>query len=330
MYVMHMARRLLSAALAVGVVAAPQVGSAQESYPSRPIRLIVPFGPGGSSDASARPIAEKLSQDLGQPVVVENRSGGQTVVGADIVAKSPPDGYTLFYMPGTHLLDRYLVASVPFDPVKDFTPISRLVSVPFVFVTSSKGPFSDFKGMLAYGEKRSGGVSIGNTDALGLLASEKLKEISKTNLVPINYRSAPAIVTDVLGGHLEAGMTTPPVVLGFTKDKHSGLIAMAVTSARRVPSLPNVPTVSEATGLPDYDIATWYGIAGPANLPPAVVARLEKSIAKVMADPALRERLISLGVDIVEDLSARAMAQTMKVDTENWSKLADRAGLKPQ
>lgn len=314
-----------------GVVVLCAISSfaAAQGYPNKPIKLVVPFAAGGSSDAAARPIADRLGTLLGQTVVVENRGGAQGVVGADVVARANPDGYTLLMMPGTHVLNSYMHATLPFDPIKDFTPVGMLVSVPFVFVTAADRPYSTLKEMLQYAEKHPDEISVGMTDALGLLAAESLRSVSAAVLTRVNYKGAPAIVTDVIGGHLSVGLTTPPVVMSFTKDKKSALRPLAITSSARLASLPDIPTVSEATGVSGYDVATWYGIAGPANLPSDVVNRLAAAISTVMAEQKVRERMLALGMSPVDDNSASAMAGKMTSDAKNWGRILQEAGIKP-
>jgi hypothetical protein len=269
-----------------------------------------------------------LSAELGQQVVIENKPGAGAILGADFVAKAPADGYTLLLVPGTHTLGKYLSKNLPYDPIKDFTPVGRMVSVPYVLVTGPKQPFSSLMEMIAYGNQQGSGFSFGTTDVLGMLSVELLKSVSQTKVVQINYKGAPAIVNDVLGGHLDSGATTPPVVKGFSKEKN-GLRMLAITSAKRSPSLPDVPTVAELTGIKSFEIATWYGIAGPAGMPVNVVERLEKALIKVMADPGLKTKLIDMGVDVIEDNSAKSMAATMRSNSDQWGKLADKAGIKP-
>ena len=302
--------------------------SLADVYPSKPIRWIVPFAPGGSSDSSARPIASLLSAELGQQVVIENKPGAGAILGADFVAKAPADGYTLLLVPGTHTLGKYLSKNLPYDPIKDFTPVGRMVAVPYVLVTGPKQPFSNLMEMIAYGNQQGSGFSFGTTDVLGMLSVELLKSVGQTKVVQINYKGAPAIVNDVLGGHLDSGATTPPVVKGFSKEKND-LRMLAITSAKRSPSLPDVPTVAELTGIKSFEIATWYGIAGPAGMPVNVVERLEKALIKVMVDPGLKTKLIDMGVDVIEDNSAKSMAATMRSNFDQWGKLADKAGIKP-
>ncbi|NYT60661.1 tripartite tricarboxylate transporter substrate binding protein [Alcaligenaceae bacterium] len=315
--------------LGVVVLCAVSSFAAAQGYPNKPIRLVVPFAPGGSSDAAARPIADRLGALLGQTVVVENRAGAQGVVGADVVARAASDGYTLLMMPGTHVLNTYLHATLPFDPIKDFTPVGMLVSVPFVFVTAADRPYSTLRGMLQYAEQHPEEISVGLTDALGLLAAESLKSVSPAVLTRVNYKGAPAIVTDVIGGHLSVGLTTPPVVMSFTKDKNSAVRPLAITSSERLASLPEIPTVSEATGVSGYDVATWYGIAGPANLPSDVVARLTAAISTVMADEEMRNRMLALGMSPMNDNSASAMTVKMTADATNWGRILKEAGVKP-
>jgi tripartite-type tricarboxylate transporter receptor subunit TctC len=203
-----------------------------------------------------------------------------------------------------------------------------MVAVPYVLVTGPKQPFSSLMEMIAYGNQQGSGFSFGTTDVLGMLSVELLKSVSQTKVVQINYKGAPAIVNDVLGGHLDSGATTPPVVKGFSKEKN-GLRMLAITSAKRSPSLPDVPTVAELTGIKSFEIATWYGIAGPSGMPASVVDRLEKALIKVMADPTLKTKLIDMGVDVIEDNTSKSMLSTMRSNAEQWGRLADKAGIKP-
>ena len=213
-----------------------------QSYPTKPIRLIVPFPPGGSADATARPIAEKLSAALGQNIVVENRGGALTVLGAELAAKAAPDGYTLFLMPGAHVLSPRLVRNVPFHPVNDFTPIAMLAYVPFAIFTDPKQPFSTLQDMIAYAKANPGKLSIGITDAVGRLCIESLKSMAKIDVTLINYKGAPALATDVAGSQIHGGVITPPSILGFYKDRR--LNVLAITGPKRLALMPNVPAAA--------------------------------------------------------------------------------------
>jgi len=299
-----------------------------QSYPTKPIRLIVPFPPGGSADATARPIAEKLSAALGQNIVVENRGGALTVLGAELAAKAAPDGYTLFLMPGAHVLSPRLVRNVPFHPVNDFTPIAMLAYVPFAIFTDPKQPFSTLQDMIAYAKANPGKLSIGITDAVGRLCIESLKSMAKIDVTLINYKGAPALATDVAGSQIHGGVITPPSILGFYKDRR--LNVLAITGPKRLALMPNVPSVAEAAGLPDYSIQTWFALSGPSAMPRAVVDRLQREIQKIIVMPDIRERLGFQGMEPASDTSTATATATIKSEMNRLGKLADVAGIKPE
>ncbi len=318
----HVAALLMLAGLAF---IHPAMG---QNYPTKPVRLIVPFPPGGSADATARPIAEKLDAALGQNVVVENRGGALTVLGAELAAKAVPDGYTLFLMPGAHVLSPRLVRNVPFHPVNDFTPIAMLAYVPFAIFTDPKQPFSTLKEMIAYARANPGKLSIGITDAVGRLCIESLKSMAKIDVTLINYKGAPALATDVVGSHIHGGVITPPSILGFYKDRR--LNVLAVTGPRRLALMPNVPSVAEAAGLPEYSIQTWFALSGPSGMPRAIVDRLQREIQKIIAMPDIRERLGFQGMEPASDTSTATAATTIKSEMNRLGGLADAAGIKPE
>ena len=319
--------RNVIALLVLAVLASIPPAMAQ-SYPTKPIRLIVPFPPGGSADATARPIAEKLGAALGQNVVIDNRGGALTVLGAELAAKAVPDGYTLFLMPGAHVLSPRLVRNVPFHPVNDFTPIAMLAYVPFAIFTDPKQPFSTLKEMIAYAKANPGKLSIGITDAVGRLCIESLKSMAKIDLTLINYKGAPALATDVAGSQIHGGVITPPSILGFYKDHR--LNVLAITGPKRLALMPNVPPVAEAAGLPDYSIQTWFALSGPSAMPRAVVDRLQREIQKIIVMPDIRERLGFQGMEPASDTSTATAAATIKSEMNRLDKLAVAAGIKPE
>ena len=314
----------------IAVLACASTASAvhAQAYPAKPIRLVVPFAPGGSADATARPVAEKLATFLGQPVVIDNRGGGLTVIGADIVAKSPPDGYTLFLMPGTHVLSPLLVKNVPFDPIKDFTPVAMVATVPHVLFSDPKLPFSTVPELVAYAKANPGKLSVGTTDAIGRLAFEALRSATKIDIQQVNYKAAGTLAGDVVGSHIQLGFLTPPATLGFYKDKR--INALAVTSPTRAPSMPNVPPMAEAAGIPGYDIQTWFALAGPANLPRPIVERLEREMQKVLNDAETRDKLVTVGMAPVSDTSSERAAEVMRSDQQRLGKLLQQIGIRPE
>lgn len=315
------------AALAVAQAALPQPALAQ-AYPSKPVYVIVPFAPGGGADTTARAIADKLGPALGQTVVVENRPGGLTVIGADAVAKAPSDGYTLFLMPGTHVLSRFLVKNVPFDPIRDFTPISMLATISFAFFADPKLPFSNMKDMIAYARANPDKLSVGTSDALSRLAVELLNNLAKIKLTNVNYKAAGRIGGDVVGGHLQMGVVLPTPILGFYRDKR--LNALGITGPNRIISMPDVPSVAEAAGLPEYNIQTWFALAGPASLPKPIVTQLQQHIHKIVGETDVRARLVNLGMEPATDTTPEKAASVMRIDNERIGKMIQVAGIKPE
>jgi tripartite-type tricarboxylate transporter receptor subunit TctC len=317
--------RIIALLALVAALIEPAFGQA---YPARPIRLVVPFAPGGSADATARPIAEKLGAALGQPVVIDNRGGGLTVIGADLVAKSPPDGYTLFLMPGTHVLSPLLVRNVPFDPIKDFTPVSMVASVPHVLFADPKLPFATVPELVTYAKANPGKLSVGTTDAIGRLAFEALRAATKIDIAQVNYKAAGTLAGDVVGSHIQLGFLTPPATLGFYKDRR--INALAVTGPTRIPSMPNVPPMAEAAGIPGYNIQTWFALAGPAGLPRPIVERLQREMSKILADPDTRDKLGVIGMDPISDASTEKAIAVMREDQERLGKLIQQVGIRPE
>jgi tripartite-type tricarboxylate transporter receptor subunit TctC len=298
-----------------------------QPYPTKPVRLVVPFGPGGSADAIARPLAEKLGPVLGQAVVVDNRPGGLTVIGADLVAKAPPDGYTLFLMPGTHVLTPFLVQKVPYHPINDFTPVAMLGAQPYMIVANAQQPFNTLGDLIAYAKANPGKVAIGVSDSVTLVAASALRNAANIDLNVISYKGGGPQNNDLLGNQIALAVVTPNV-MPFVKEGR--LRALAVTTPTRLPFLPDIPTVAEAIPGSNYDIQTWYAVAGPANLPQPVVEKLHADIGKVVADPDMRRRLIDLGIVPPSDTKPESAVAYMKSYQERMGKLMQAAGVKPE
>jgi len=299
-----------------------------QPYPNKSVRIVVPFAPGGSADASIRPIAARLSTALNQSFVVDNRGGGQSVIGANIVAKAAPDGYTLMLMPGALVLSPYLVQNVPFRPIEDFTPIGMLVTQPYVFVAGDKQPFRNLREMIANSKANPNKLSIGTTDPLGILAVQSLNTAAAIDLTQVPYKGAGPIATDVVAGHIPLGITAPPGFMAFYKARRVNVLA--VSSLERLPAMAKVPTVAEVIGDPSFNKQTWFALVGPANLPRAIVDTLQNELAKIIADKEMRDFLIGLGMNPVNDTSPERAATIMKSDAERLGKLIVAAGIKPQ
>jgi len=312
--------------LAAGVLAAHAGAMAQAAWPTKPIKLIVPFAPGGSADGSARVIVERLGAVLGQPIVIDNRPGGYATVGAAIAAKADPDGYTLFYMPGTHVLTPKLSAATPYHPVNDFTPITNVVFAPFVIIGTLKDGRATLKEVAQYARDNPGAMSIGNSEVTTRLGAESFSQAAKVKLTHVNYKGGGPATTDVLGGHLQLAVVTSTAAAAFHKDKR--LYALAVTSPVRMATLPDVPTVAEALGVPNFDSQTWYALTGPAKLPRPVVDRISKAVAQVLAEKETRDRILNIGLVPADNTTPEGLSALMKNFALQNNDLIESAKLK--
>lgn len=307
------------------VVLAPSAYA--QNYPARAIKLVVPFGPGGSADAIARPLAEKLGAALGQTVIVDNRPGGLTVIGADVVAKSPPDGYTLYLMPGTHMLLPYMVKQVPFDLVDDFTPIALIGSQPDVVFVNVERPYKTFREMVDYAKAHPGDISIGVSDVVTRVVASALEQTANVKFTIVPYKGGGPQNVDLVGNQIAGAVGTPNMMPFVQQGK---LRALAATTPRRAPFLPDIPTVAELFPGSNFDVQTWYAVVGPAKLPVPIVEKLSAAIAKVVADPAMRKRLDDLGIVAPTDTSPVATLETMKSYPKRMAKFVEAAGIQPE
>ncbi|OZI67266.1 Bug family tripartite tricarboxylate transporter substrate binding protein [Bordetella genomosp. 11] len=289
--------------LGLGVAAALSLGSpsahAAEPYPSRPIRLIVPYAPGGGTDISARALAQHMGQELGQPVIVENRPGAGTLVGTAFVAKAAPDGYTLVYGSVTHTIAPALYKNkMPFDAIKDFTPISQVATFPFVFLVQSTSTITSIPQLIADLKARPGALnyaSVGNGTGTNL-SGEMFKLMTHTRMTHVPYNGSGPAITALLGGQVQVAISDPPPAMGFIKD--GKLRALAVTTAQRSSALPGVPTLAEA-GVPGFEFTSWWGVFGPAGLPADVTRRLNHAIVKSLQYPDVKAALASFAAEPV-------------------------------
>ena len=294
--------------------------TAQGTYPSRPIKIIAPVQPGGGVDLVARQVGDRLSKALGQPVVIENQSGGGGIVGSQATARAAPDGYTLMigYV-GTHGTNP-AVRKLPYDAVKDFTPIAMVGGTPNVLVVSPSLPVKTLAEFIAYAKANKGKLSYGSSGpgTLTHLAMEQLKVTADLDMVHAPYRGIAPAITDILGGQTQA--LFPGLAAALPHIKAGKLRPLAVTGTKRHPLLADVPTFEEL-GYKDFDGVQWYGIVGPANLPPAIVTTLNAEINKMLADPQFAERLSSEALEPMPMTPAQ-FGQYMRNDIAKWSKVA--------
>jgi tripartite-type tricarboxylate transporter receptor subunit TctC len=272
-----------------------------QTYPSKPVRIIVPFVPGGTVDLLARALATQLTEQSGQAFVVENRAGASGVIGSDLVSKSSPDGYTLLVQSPTLIASPLMLKKVPYDVFKDFTPVTLLGSVPMIMVSSGKNPSNTISDFLKYAQDPSRKVSFG-TSAVGSpmhLAMESIKYASKLDVPIVAYRGTAAAINDLLGGQIDAIIDAIPSISPHIAS--GKLKALAVTTKKRLPAYPQIPTLAES-GFPEFEMVSWYGLWGPANLPPAISKQLAEMSSKAMESKSVRDLLVKQG--FIPDLIA--------------------------
>ncbi|MCC7218387.1 MAG: tripartite tricarboxylate transporter substrate binding protein [Burkholderiales bacterium] len=316
-------RCLGAVAAALALAAAP----ARADYPDRPIHLVVPFPAGGGADVLARTIMPRVARELGTTIVIENRPGAGGNVGAEHVARAAPDGYTLLYgTNGTHAINRALYASIPFDPVRDFAPVSRMTQIAALVVVYPGLPVATVAELVAYARANPGRVffaSAGN-GTTSHLAGEMFKTVAQVDLVHTPYRGGALAANDLMGGHVAMMIDVMPNVLPLAKG--GKLRALAVTTAARVPAAPDIPTVAES-GLPGFEVSAWDGILAPAGTPPAAIDRLNAAIRVALADPEVRDALVARGAQPVPG-TPDAFARHIAAESDKWAQVVKKAGAK--
>jgi tripartite-type tricarboxylate transporter receptor subunit TctC len=295
-------------------------------YPARPIRLIVPYPPGGATDIIARAMAQKLSDAYGQQVVVDNRGGGGQIIGTDLVAKAPPNGYTLLLPSVTHSINPGLHRKLPYDSVRDFAAVSQLGSGPNVVVTHPSVAARSIQDLIALAKAQPGKLNYASsgTGSGGHLAAELFKSMAGVNLIHVPYKGGGPAYVDLIAGQVELMFTSPVPTLPHVKT--GKLRALATTGARRSSAMPDLPTVAEA-GLKGFEASLWYGILAPAGTPADIVGSLEREIARQLQSSDMRERFTSVGVDIVAS-GSRQFAEHIVVEMKKWLKVIQDAGIR--
>jgi len=320
---MRNVRSLCIMIAALACIAATQAFA--QPYPSKPIRLVVPFPPGGAVDFYARVVQGPLSEALGQQLVIDNRAGASGMIGADIVAKSAPDGYTLLLGNIASLATNVgIYSKMSYDPVKDFTPIMHTVDVNYVLVVHPSVPVHTVAELIAYAKANPGKLSYGSAGSGSLphLAGELFKSLTGTNMIHVPYKGGGPMVTDLVGGTVQLVIADQANLMPFVKS--GKLRALAVASPQRSALYPELPTIAEA-GVPGFQAVAWNGLVGPAGLPPDIVKRVHDAFAKVMAMPDVRQRLVAGGLDPVGD-TPDAFGRFMRSEITKWSKISKDVG----
>jgi len=314
-------RRMIQA---IGLAVAMSGGAAMaQAWPSKPVSLIVPFPPGGTTDVLARALADKLTQSLGQTVIVESKPGAGATIGADFVAKAKPDGYTLLVGAVHHTIASSVYKKLPYDFQKDLAPITTIALVPNVLVVNANTPAKNVAELVALVKAKPGQYnygSNGNGTAQHLIGTQ-FQNLTGTDLVHVPYKGSGPLATDLLGGQINMSFDTVTPVLQHIKS--GKLRALAVTTAKRSSALPEVPTLEEA-GLKGFDIGTWFGVLAPAATPKDVLARLNAEMVKAIQSPDFRKRMEEIGAEPIGN-SAEQMAAQIKGETEKFAKLVKDA-----
>ena len=299
-----------------------------QAYPSKPIRFVVPFTPGAINDLVARTVGQKMSETFGKPVVIENRAGGGTIVGTEIVVRSPPDGYTLLLTSVAHAINPGLHPKLPFDVLRDLTQVTIIGLAPFVLVVNPSLPASSTKELIALAKAKPGHLTYGSSGSGGgaHLAMEMFKSVARIEINHVPYKGAAPAIVDVMGGEIH--MTLATMVAVGAHVKSGRLRAIAVSSKRRYSLAPDLPTLAEAC-CPGYDATPWWGVAVPAATPKPIVAQLNGTITKILRLPEMVERFGSQGVDLVGSTPDAATAH-VREQTMRWSKVVKEAGVKPE
>jgi tripartite-type tricarboxylate transporter receptor subunit TctC len=304
-------------------------GAVAQSFPSKPVRIVIPFVAGGPSDTVGRAIGSKFQEFLGQPAVVENKPGANGAIAAEFVAKSDADGYTILVGSiGVFSINAALYSDLRYDPVRDFAPITLAVTNPNVLITKLDFAPRSVKELVEFAKKNPGKISYGSsgTGSSDHLTSELFKQMSGTFGVHIPYRGGAAVITDLLGGQIEASFQNLGNVV--TNVKAGKIRALAVTGRARAPQLPDVPTMAES-GYPDLIVTSWQAAAAPAKTPKEIVARLNEASVKALRSPDVRERLTQIGFDVVAG-TPEEFGRFMKEEVDRWTRVVKRGGIKPE
>jgi tripartite-type tricarboxylate transporter receptor subunit TctC len=315
---------LLPFAFCLGIPAA-----AAQGYPARPIRFVITYPTGGGSDFTVRPIAQKLSERWGQPVVVESRPGGSAMIGTDFVAKSAPDGYTLLLTAASEVsMNVVLFKKMPYDPVRDLQPITLVGTTPPVLLAHPSLPVKSMKELIALARAKPGALSYASigSGTPHHFAGELMKTTFKIDMVHVPYKGAAPALIDIIGGHVPIGLTAPTTAIPHVKAGR--LRALAVTSEKRSGAMPDVPSVAEA-GAPGFDIVQWYAIWMPAKPNKEVLDKLHGEIVRIIHSPDYKQRQLEVATDIVGS-SIEFLANRQKTDIEKYRKLAQAAGITPE
>jgi len=306
----------------------PIVASAQSGWPDRPVKIIIGFGPGSGTDIITRLIAEELRQALGQSFVVDNRPGASAQIAAGMVAKAPPDGYTLMLTSNTtHSVNPHIFKKLPYDPIADFTPIGGVAYFPFILAVNASLPIRTAQDLVSYAQQNKGKVNYAYGTPTVQIPAEAINRLKQMNAVGVPYKSSPPALTDVVGG--QAQFLVVDLASAKPHLQSGRLRALAVTSAKRSALAPDLPTVEEALGIPDFDLAAWTGMFGPAGLPKNVVEKVSTALQHALAKQEVRERILGIGAESTPS-DPQTFTSLVKRQLDIWGKNVALAGIQPE
>jgi tripartite-type tricarboxylate transporter receptor subunit TctC len=309
-----------------GLLLLPATGAFAQAYPAKPLRVVIPFPPGGPTDLFARLISQKLGESFGQKVVVDNRPGAGGIIGLEIVAKSPPDGYTIFFSSATSYLAPVFYKTTPFNLAQDFAPVMLALRVPEMLVVHPSLPASTVRELIALAKARSGQISFASGGNFPLLVYESWRRSAGIDTVVVPYKGAGPAITELIGGQVHMTMLDAPVMLPYVESKR--LRAIAVSSAQRMPSLPNLPTIAES-GFPGVSGDNWYGFVVPAATSREIVGKLHATLLAIVTAADMKARLTEQHAQIIAG-TPREFEVYMRDEIAKWAKVAKAAGLQPE
>jgi tripartite-type tricarboxylate transporter receptor subunit TctC len=321
---MNTTRRTILTGTAALALPAPL--AAQPAWPARPARIVVPYAASGGTDILARAVAEALRPSLPHPMVVENRAGAAGVIGSEVVARAEPDGTTLLMVVSTHVMNRYHLPSLPYDPIRDFTPVAMLTRNTMVLVSAASQPFDSLRGMIDHAKRNPGRVGTGSTEALSSFIGQELARRAGVEMPDVAYRSGGQLMNDIVAGHLPTGWTS---TVSAAPHMQTGRVRiLAVSTAQRSAFFPDVPTAAEQ-GVADFDLSGWVALLAPPRMDPALVATIGGAVQRVFDDATFQQRLTTLGVER-DFRPPAALLEAMQRDDRIWAAAAQAGHIRPQ
>jgi len=323
-----MSSRSLKALAVLCLGAAFAAPAWSQTYPERPVRIVVPFAAGSATDIVTRLVADELRESLGQPFIVENRPGGSAQAGAEAVARASPDGYTLFSTTNTsHSANPHLFKKLNYDPIKDFAPIGSIMRIPVVIVIDPKLGIDSLQQLVSYGKANPGKLAFGFGNSIGQVVGASFAKRAGIDVKVVPYKSTPQVIQDILGGHIHYGVSD--LASGQAMIRSGQLRPLGVSSRSRSTVMPEVPAMSEVAGLENFEVIAWVAMFAPAGTPQAIIDRLNGAVVKALDKPNVRERIVSYAADVAPS-SPQELASFVAAQLDSWGKAIREAGIEPQ